>query len=150
MTLIKYCKKKYHIKNLDYIQIGTMNYYRNSNTARSDVNEGKLKRVEFFASRPMNIPEKLAGILTGGMIKVTSDNFVEMGKKSRFILDFNVDLPNCYIFCCSHEKIYAQDQRKRYFNCDTSYRINNIEEFKRKISKSIIEKLGSEYSIVPP
>lgn len=143
MKFIKYCNDDYNIKNpkCDSIQIGTLNYYRSHpNENISDSREGMVNHVRFISGNEgMKISGEFSQFLTGfdtiglRMIPNSYNSFL-----------INHKYPNWYVFSCSKET-KAQETTQNNLNYNSSYEIQNIDEFNKIVCRHILEHLEIKF-----
>ena len=141
--LIKYCDKKYHPNNCESIQFGTLDYYRKSdNEFIADPSEGKGFNYRFRNENEDIVfsKEEFEWISNGGV----RGSGVCINKGGTLNLNQNIEVPNCYIFCCSImknptiEKIETQMKDLGY---DSWYEITKPKEFIEEAFKQASSKI---------
>lgn len=151
MKVFKYCKKKYHIQNSDFIQIGTLNYYRNSdNNYISDINEGHVKGIELVAGKKaLKLNSDQTSFWTNGYINSPyfQEDKITIQPHAKSKLTFPKKFPNHYVFCCSGEKTNANKLTMNEFDYDSSYEIKYIQDFSDLVGNLILEHLEQKLNI---
>lgn len=159
MKLIKYCNEDYNIKNpkCESIQIGTLNYYRNSpNKFISDSKEGIITKVEISnRKKEIKLTKDLCQLLTPMINYRGSEKYyMTLGHGGKATFKMKTTFPNWYVFSCSMESIKAQESTQKDLGYDSSFELKFGKEFNNIVGQYLINyltrKLGSNIRVRAP
>lgn len=153
MKLIKYCNSKYHPKNCDTLQVGTLDYYRNhDNKFISDPSEATIENLRIhntstdkidFTTEEINWISNRKGIIVLGrndrICCSIFPNNNELLDNNQVGLYFNnkINIPNSYIFCCSQVEEPCEKQM-RDLGYDSWYEIKYPKVFFGILTQEIL------------
>ena len=131
MKLIKYCDEKFHPKNCDTIQFGTLDYYKESdNEFIADPSEGNGSSYTFVNEKEdISFSKEEFEWITNGGVKGSG---IKIDKGGTLNLNENIKVPNSYIFCCSLMKDASLPKIEKQMNdlgYNSWYEITNPQKF---------------------
>jgi hypothetical protein len=139
MKLVKYCKKQFHYKKANSIQLGTLNYYRTHDSEFiADPEEGMMHGYSMFNPKSnINLGSDHFDNIKGLSFSNRSDNAVQICTGGRLNINQSFVLPSIYIFCFSIEgKPSVKKAKKLGYNSfyEVRYPANLAESICRKLS----------------